>query len=125
MQAVFLVFLGGGLGCVARYLISVFTNRYFVHTYPVHTLFANIIGSFIAGFLFFLCIKKVSLCETVKPLLIIGFCGGLTTFSTFSLEVVNMFKEGYFGEAFLYAVLSFAICFLAVFAGGYLAQQID
>ena len=83
MFNIFAIFLGGGLGSVLRYLANLYI--------PMPTLFVNILGSFIIGFLYVILVDKVEISNQLKLALTVGFCGGLTTFSTFSLELFKMF----------------------------------
>ncbi len=99
MLNIFAIFLGGGLGAVARYLISFNMAKYLEINLPVSTFLVNIIGSFIIGVLYFLFIEKTDLSPAVKLSLTVGFCGGLTTFSTFSLELFEMIGNHQFFHA--------------------------
>ena len=100
MQLLLAVFIGGGTGSVARWLLSLKLNPMH-HAIPLGTLTANLIGAFIigAGLAWFNRLPQV---EPVWKLLITtGFCGGLTTFSTFSSEVVFLLQAGKFSWALL------------------------
>jgi len=116
-----LVFLGGGLGSVARYWISLKLNN-FENAIPYGTLLANILGSLLIGFIFGYSSRTGLLSENQSLLLATGFCGGFTTFSTFAYENHLYIKSGdYFG--FLpYMVVTFILSIVAVFLGMYLAK---
>jgi CrcB protein len=92
-QAVTLVFAGAGVGGVARYLLSITLNP-LVAALPLGTLVANVLGCGIAGVMLGLLVSRPALDPTLRPLLIAGFLGGLTTFSTFALEVLGMLESG-------------------------------
>lgn len=124
MLNILAVFTGGGIGAAARYLISLNMAKYFEINLPFSTFLVNIIGSFIIGFLYFWFIGKVELSPSLKLALTVGFCGGLTTFSTFSLELFEMFTNQQFIHAFSYAILSVIICLLMTAAGAYCAKFI-
>jgi CrcB protein len=88
-----LVALGAGIGGGLRYFISDLTYKYLPVYFPFGTLAVNVIGSIILGILIFGLDEKELLNQNLKLLLGIGFCGGLTTFSTFSLETVNLMLD--------------------------------
>ena len=87
------IIFGGALGALARYLLSVAINNIFSHFY-MGTLFCNILGSFLAGFLFPL-LKPNSL---EHLFVFIGFLGSLSTFSTYSLESLQLLQKGKYIE---------------------------
>ncbi len=110
-QLLLAVFIGGGTGSVARWLLSLKLNPMH-HALPLGTLTANLIGAFIigAGLAWFNRLPQVD--PMWKLLITTGFCGGLTTFSTFSSEVVFLLQAGRFG----WALLNVAVNLLGSFA---------
>lgn len=110
------VFIGGGMGAVLRYLLSLCLSKWSL-IFPFQTLAANFIGCFIAGAAGAFIISKTGINPLYKLLIITGFCGGLTTFSTFSLEVLNFIQSGESIKALIYAVLSFIVCLFAALIG--------
>ena len=118
------IFLGGGIGAVSRYLISLNLAKNFEINLPVSTFLVNVIGSFIIGFLYILFIEKADITPAVKLALTVGFCGGLTTFSTFSLELFEMIGNHQFFHAFSYIILSVIICIIMTAIGAYFAKLV-
>lgn len=116
-----LVFLGGGLGSVLRYLLSKYINSN-KNGIPYGTFLANILGSLLIGFFLGLAAKNNTLSQNQTLLLATGFCGGFTTFSTFAYENHIFLKSGDFTTFALYTIASFVIGFLAVFLGIYIAK---
>ena len=117
MLNLFAVFFGGGIGAVTRYLTGFLVLRNFHFNLPVATFLVNIIGSFIIGFLYIIFVDKQEINPALKFALTVGFCGGLTTFSTFSLEIFEMLKNAQFLHAFCYVLLSVIICVISVWIG--------
>ncbi|WP_203258287.1 fluoride efflux transporter CrcB [Hyunsoonleella ulvae] len=123
MKQLLLVFLGGGLGSVLRFLVG----KYFNSTengVPYGTFAANILGSLLIGIILGLAAKNNTLSQNQTLLLATGFCGGFTTFSTFAYENHLFLKSGDFTSFAIYTIASFIIGFLAVFAGMYIVKYI-
>lgn len=111
-----MIALGGAVGSVTRYLLGGVVQRAAGMAFPIGTLAVNITGSFIAGFLlrYFM---NVQTHPTLRAALIIGFCGGFTTFSAFTTETLGLFEGGEYVRAALYVAASVALSLMAVFAG--------
>ena len=102
MQVVVAVALGGAVGSVLRFLISKSVQSKAGIEFPVGTLLVNIVGAFLIGLAFSYLVERLSLSPEARALLITGFLGGLTTFSTFSYEGVNLLMDGEVLKFFLY-----------------------
>ncbi len=123
MKQALLVFIGGGFGSVARYLIGKHLNNV-ENGIPYGTFLVNILGSLLIGIILGLAIKNDTLSSNQTLLLATGFCGGFTTFSTFAYENHALLKSGDFMSFAIYTIASFAVGFLAVFFGMYLVKYI-
>ena len=117
MRAIILVGIGGGIGSILRYLTAVFVNKYFQPSFPWATFATNILGCLIIGLLLGFFERHQLTNPDLKYLFITGFCGGYTTFSTFSAENINLFQSGNTFIAFLYIAASVLIGLLAVWFG--------
>jgi len=115
-----LVTIGAGIGGGLRYFLSDYTARLLPIYFPFGTLLVNALGSLILGFLIFGFDDKELLASNMKLLLGVGFCGGLTTFSTFSLETINLLRD----SQFLFAGLNILLNLFITLAGIYLAYII-
>lgn len=122
MLNILAVFLGGGIGACLRYLTGICCVNLFKINLPIATFLINIIGCFLIGFLYIIFVEKIQSTNQLKLLLTVGFCGGLTTFSTFSAELFEMIQNQQFLHASLYAVLSVIIGCVAVYFGGFCAR---
>ena len=93
MKNIIAIALGGSLGAVSRYLLSKYVSGYFGAIFPWGTLAVNLIGSLLIGFLFGLA-EKTIIPASIRTFVMIGFIGAFTTFSTYVLESVNLFRDG-------------------------------
>ncbi|MEZ4859315.1 MAG: fluoride efflux transporter CrcB [Flavobacteriaceae bacterium] len=123
MKQLFLVFLGGGLGSVLRFLMGTLWNSH-KSGIPFGTFVSNIIGSLLIGLILGYAAKNETISQNTLLLLATGFCGGFTTFSTFAYENHVFLKNGDFGLFALYTLASFVIGFFVVFLGIWLVKVI-
>ena len=121
MKEILLVFLGGGLGSSFRWFI----NRLIPSdSFPYSTISVNLIGCFLIGILAGYILTHSHFKSDIYPLLIVVFCGGLTTFSAFALDNYNLIKSNDFFNSILYITLSVAGCIIMIYAGLYVIQKI-
>ncbi|MDB4456343.1 fluoride efflux transporter CrcB [bacterium] len=118
--------LGGALGAIFRYAISLWAIQRFEALLPtaalIGTLIANAVGAFLIGVLFVVITEKGIIAESWRPFLVVGFLGALTTFSTFSIETVGLLQQGEWLSAMVYILGSVIICLLLTWAGIELAR---
>ena len=112
------IFIGGGLGSICRYLITEITPKYYKKDFPLGTFIANIIGCFVIGALF----ATISSNTNLSALLITGFCGGFTTFSSFSKEVFQFLHNKKLKLAFIYVITSSIFGIFAVLSGYWIME---
>jgi CrcB protein len=111
-----LVGLGGGVGSMLRYLGTHGLYKLIEKPFPFGTLFVNILGCFLAGLVSGLLLKMGG-DERIRLLLMVGFCGGFTTFSAFAHENMSMIQSGNYLGALLYITLSVITGLVAVWLG--------
>lgn len=117
VKQIILVGAGGAVGSILRFLTSVYIARVELYSFPVATFVVNMLGCFIIG-LFVNLIPE----NNLRFLLITGFCGGFTTFSTFATENIVLFENNQILLAIVYTILSCLLGFGAVALGMYLTR---
>lgn len=110
-----IVFIGAGLGGMLRYWASNFVYKFLPPDFPYGTLVVNVLGSFIIGIVMFYFNENKLISPTTRVFLTVGFCGGLTTFSTFSFETINLLKEREFYFAGLNILANVLITLFVLF----------
>ena len=117
-QQILLVFIGGGIGSITRFITTSLIGARFGTVFPFGTLFVNIVGSFFIGFIMFFAIdENFILSEPLRLLLVIGFIGGFTTFSSFSMETLLLFRGTSIFYAFVNIAANLIIGLAAVYSG--------
>jgi len=116
MQILLAVGFGGALGAVSRYWLAGMLNSK-ADKLPLGTLSCNVLGSLLMGILFVLIMEKAKLSPELRPMLMVGFLGAFTTFSSFSLETVALLQEGHTMSALIYVLLSVILCIIALSVG--------
>jgi fluoride exporter len=119
-MAALLVFIGGGLGSLIRYLISMAIP---VSTFPRATLISNVVSCIILGMLMGFYSKQI-LSDQQRLFFMTGFCGGFSTFSTFSGELVTMFHNNQFTWTLLYLSMSIILGISSIILGVYISKLI-
>jgi CrcB protein len=119
---ILLVGLGGGAGSILRYLCQKWINESYQHDFPLATFLVNVFGCFLIGILYALAEKGNILSPHTRLLLITGFCGGFTTFSTFAFENMNLLRTGDSFYFLLYAIGSVVLGIAAVYIGSFIIK---
>jgi fluoride exporter len=112
----FLIALGGAAGSVLRYLVGGAVQRSSASGFPFGTMFVNVAGCFLIG-IFVRSLLNMQTSAELRALLVVGFCGGFTTFSTFSFETMGLLEGGEYTRATTYVVVSVVSCLAATMAG--------
>jgi fluoride exporter len=120
----FWIAIGSALGGLLRYSITRATLN-LDHGFPYGTVMVNILGSFVIGFVgtFTLAGGRYAVPENLRLFIMVGICGGFTTFSAFSLQTFDLLRSGAWGRALANVVVSVVFCFLSVAAGHLLAHH--
>jgi fluoride exporter len=118
------VFAGGGIGSVVRFLLASWIGQKWGRTFPLGTFVINVTGSFLIGFLMTLMAERFVENPQWRLLLVVGGLGGYTTFSTFQYETGKLVIDGELGYAALNMVLSVAVGFMALKLGDVIAKSI-
>lgn len=123
MQLIAIAF-GGALGALLRYWTSTGVHGLFGRDFPYGTLTVNVIGSLLIGFLSVVMLERLTIGPEWRAGLLIGLLGAFTTFSTFSMETINLIEQGAMLKAMLNVVLSVLLCLGAVWIGLVIARQL-
>ena len=127
MWNVFWIFIGGGLGSVARWAVSGLVANAVGQTFPWGTLFINVSGSFVIGL--FATVTgpegRWMAPATLRQFFMLGICGGYTTFSSFSLQTLTLAEDGQWFKAGANSVLSLGLCLVGVWLGHILALSLN
>ena len=113
---------GGALGALSRYWLTVSIERFNGTGFPLGTFMVNLLGSFLIGLLYILFAEKLSVADQWRPVIITGFLGAMTTFSTFSLDALLLFQQGHYNTALFYVLNSVMICIFAAYVGMQIAR---
>lgn len=117
MQTVLFIAIGGALGAMARYGVSNGVHALVGRGFPYGTLTVNVLGSLLMGFLYILFIERIGVNGTWRGLVLVGGLGAFTTFSTFSVETLNLLEGGEPAKALFNIILSVVACLAAAWLG--------
>jgi len=119
-----LVFVGAGTGGLLRYGVGMAFARWFGNGFPLGTLFINVSGCLLMGFLTVMWLGATPIREELRLLVLVGVLGGYTTFSTFGHETLKLTASGEWLRAGAYVIASVLLSLIAVFAGAAIAQKL-
>lgn len=121
--SILLVFSGGGLGSVVRYLLGRWVNAWHNHHFPFGTLVVNVVACLALGYVVGIADHRQLISPSARLFWTVGFCGGFSTFSTFSAETLSLVQSGFHLSTVIYIVSSLVFCLGGVFAGLYLGEH--
>ena len=110
----FAVAIGGALGSIARYALSTYIFDISSHKFPYATLIVNVLGTFVMGILFVVIVERSAMPSEMRSLLMIGFVGAFTTFSTFSLDALGLWQNGHIFMSLVYMLATIILCLIAI-----------
>lgn len=116
--------LFGGLGCIARYLLTIWTQQLAGRDFPYGTVLVNGLGSFLLGLLLTMGVRQFPVSPDMRLGLAVGFLGGFTTFSTFSYQTLMLLEEGSHWPAVANVLLNVSLSLAGAFAGMLVARQL-
>lgn len=116
--------LGGALGALSRYLLSLKMYTWLGRDFPWGTLTVNVLGSFLMGLLAIFFTSRMPVDDSIRNGVLIGYLGALTTYSTFAMDKLQLLQQGEYIKAGSYMLASTIVCLLAVIAGVFLAKQL-
>lgn len=127
MIAYVMVGIGGAIGSIGRYWASGVIANLSGGAFPFGTMFVNVTGAIVIGFFAALTGPdgRLFVGTSARQFVMTGICGGYTTFSTFSLETMNLWRDGEWLSAGINAILSLVLCLIAVWAGSVAAEAIS
>ena len=123
MKSLLLVFLGGGLGSVIRFSLSKWISSLHNHHFPWGTLVVNVVACLVLGWIIGLADHKHIISPSARLFWTVGFCGGFSTFSTFSSETLELIQSGLTASLVLYIAGSVLLCVAATYAGLYVGEN--
>jgi len=124
MNQLVAIAVGGAVGSVARFLLSGVTHAWLGRGFPYGTLAVNVIGSLMMGAMFVLLVERVADSGVWRAGLLIGLLGGFTTFSSFSIETLNLIEQGEMTKAATNVVASIGLCLGATWLGMLIGRQV-
>ena len=123
MEVVLVVGLGGAVGAILRWWVGVLMSHLLAPVF-LGTLVVNLVGSFLVGVLLIWFQGKLPINDVLRTGIVVGFLGGFTTYSAFSMEAVNMMMAGFYGRASAYVVVTVAVCLMGTWAGVMLGRSV-
>ena len=124
MKLFWAIAVGAAAGGVSRFYLGAAIQQRLGVSFPWGTLAINVTGSLLLGFLIRYALATPAISLEVRAMLTTGFCGGYTTFSSYSYETAVLLEEGEFGRAAVYSLGSVVLALLAMFAGFMLAREL-
>ncbi|MBS1491030.1 MAG: fluoride efflux transporter CrcB [Bacteroidetes bacterium] len=121
-SSIVIVFVGGGVGSIVRFLLGKWVNGLHTHHFPFGTLTVNIVACLVLGYVVGLADHRQLISPAARLFWAVGFCGGFSTFSTFSAETLSLMQSGFHVSTLIYIVSSLLFCLLATFGGIYLGE---
>jgi CrcB protein len=124
MKSLVIVFLGGGLGSMIRFALSKWINALHSHHFPWGTLVVNVAACFALGLIIGLADHKQIISPSARLFWTVGFCGGFSTFSTFSNETLALIQGGFHLSMAVYITFSLLLCVAGIFSGLYVGENL-
>lgn len=125
MRELILIFVGGGLGSVARFSINKWITSLHSHHFPYGTFLVNVMACFCLGILVGIADRKQIISPEARLFWTVGFCGGFSTFSTFSSDTLVLIQQGFHFSSLMYVLGSLLLCLAATYLGLYLGEQVS